>query len=193
MEYDNGEYVFKTDNNGNYIKANDYSVSTIRQYLNGTYNSGYVYKYSTFSTKREIRSDENFGYSSMLKDYNIANDNAIYTQIVKRSLKDMYKGMSADYNYDINDYVYNNIELPIANASDAFWLLSMKEIVDLHPNEQSDEYEWSVIWYEMYWWLRSPFDNSGVAHDVDDTGSYSDCSDVFRCNNVARAAFQLSI
>ena len=207
MEYDNGEYVFKTDNNGNHIKANDYSVSTIRQYINGTN----VYKHvnwqgywdsendlltndPNYCNSREIRSDENFGYSSMLSDYNIANDNAIYTQIVKRSLKDMYKGMSADWDSEDEIYLYNNIALPITNTCDAFWLLSMEELTDLMWEDQTNDRDWSAaVWHEQYWWLRSPnYYDASYAGRVDYAGD-GDGGITYDCNYVARAAFQLAL
>ena len=200
MEYDSDleEYVYTTDLNGNYIKANDYSVSTIRQYINGTS----VYKHVDWLDEnydsKSPREDKSTSSSNMLSDYNIDDENEIYTMIQKRSLKDMYKNMS-DYLGEGEDP--RSLTLPIANSLDSFWILSEEEASVLLGDGTTEWDDESICWiqcddetgYYIDWWLRSPiFDNSINVRNVSGDGNY-DFYETSSCYSVARAAFQLAI
>ncbi|MDY2696293.1 MAG: hypothetical protein SOV27_03945, partial [Eubacteriales bacterium] len=119
------------------VPANDYSISTVRAYLNGkTVNTTTSFDGSSMgsSTKwtpcTETTTNLNFFTQNTLKG------NDIYTLIQPRTLDDMYKKMSADS-------TPANIELPTAveglseTDSDAFWLLSDNETNNLW-NSTSD-------------------------------------------------------
>ncbi|MCI7003744.1 MAG: hypothetical protein MR904_05360 [Clostridia bacterium] len=112
------------------VDANDYSISTIRAYLNG--KTVYTEDTSTPATLNGT-SGTNYtpkttGATTNFFTQNTLKDNDIYTLIQPRTLGDMYKKMS---------YSSKNVDIPIAvegiseTDADAFWLLSYNEITTL--------------------------------------------------------------
>ena len=165
------------------VDSNDYSISTIRTYLNGkkTYtnsnetpatlngNSGYNYTPKTTGTS------VNFFTQNTLKGDNATND--IYTLIQPRTLGDMYKKITIDS---------TDITLPTAvegiseTDADAFWLLSYNEVDTLWTSStkrvgniltpktnNASTYIASI----GYWRTRTP-SMTGYTYNIDDLGDF---------------------
>lgn len=168
------------------VDSNDYSISTIRTYLNGkkiytksnetpaTLNGNSGYNYTPKTTETSV----NFFTQNTLKGDNATND--IYTLIQPRTLGDMYKKMSDSS---------TKIELPTAvegileTDADAFWLLSYNEVETLltastnytqrigniltpKTNDAS-----TYIASAGYWRLRSP-GMTGNTYNIEDLGYF---------------------
>lgn len=180
------------------VLANDYSISTIRAYLNGkTVNTATddstpgVYKPGTTTT-----TNLNFFTQNTLKD------NDIYTLIQPRILDDMYQMMGVS-----SSMSYSNLTPPTAvegisgTDADAFWLLSQKEadILWLSDNTKrvgkiqapNSEGSSSYTASNGNWWLRSPdLSNSYSASYVSSAGKTGSSNyDVYETSYGVRPAF----
>lgn len=142
------------------VLANDYSISTIRAYLNGkTVNTATDTSTSNIwkpNTATDKATNLNFFTQNTLKD------NDIYTLIQPRTLGDMYKKMS-DSSTDLTPPTA--VEGISATDADAFWLLSYNEASTLWTSETNrvgnillpkngDMSSYSMSVY--VWFLRSP-------------------------------------
>ena len=121
-----GEYY---SNEYSSVLANDYSISTVRAYLNGkTVNTATdestpnIWKPNTASDKA---TSLNFFTQNTLKGNKETND--IYTLIQPRTLDDMYKKMSdSDSSTDLTPPTA--VEGISKSDADSFWLLSYAEV-----------------------------------------------------------------
>ena len=121
-----GEYY---SNEYTSVPANDYSISTVRAYLNGkTVNTATdestpnIWKPNTASDKA---TSLNFFTQNTLKGNKETND--IYTLIQPRTLDDMYKKMSdSDSSTDLTPPTA--VEGISKSDADSFWLLSYAEV-----------------------------------------------------------------
>ena len=149
------------------VPANDYSISTIRAYLNGktvntaTYFDGSSIESSTkWTPSTETTTNLNFFTQNILKG------NDIYTLIQPRSLKSMYSKMSASS---------TDLALPTAvegisgTDADAFWLLSYNETNNLW-NSASDIKGNLINRSYGSWWLRSPGEPGNPDYNNRDVG-----------------------
>ena len=203
----NNDYTYRSDTDAthNYngwdnIDANDYSTSTIRQYINGNN----VYKSSTCPSSWIYKPDEESTYSNMYTDLHIDPENDIvYIQIIGRALSDLYTNMGWDGNS--SSPTFNNVDFPdLTNADpgyqyektdiDKFWLLSDYEAYNLlsyqdEMNTPSTDREWGDVY-----WLRSPCSPTGdLASFVDTSGYFFNALSVDIYYYAARAAFKFSI
>ncbi|MBQ3494401.1 MAG: hypothetical protein IJA69_03200, partial [Clostridia bacterium] len=203
--WDNGTGYLTGDNST--IKANDYALSTVRQYINGTN----VRKAANtddleWSGTETVPVNESSQNSNMLTDLCInAEEDVVYNKIVARSLNDLYsdmgEGLGDDTNY-LTDTAYALGAGKVSNTdtlTEKFWLPSFAEVKDLLAS--SDSYElyqedagadWNTSNTDGYYWLRSPYaDYSVSAYYVSYNG---DCHynfvDDYYC--AALAAFTLA-
>ena len=149
------------------VDANDYSISTIRAYLNG--KTVYTKHSSTSATLNgtsgknytpdKTGTTANFFTQNTLKGNNKTND--IYTLIQPRTLENMYKKM-----YEATDLTPPTAVEGISGTdADAFWLLSQNEARTLWtieealagkiPTPKTDNTS-SYNAYADNWWLCSP-------------------------------------
>ena len=121
------------------VLANDYSISTVRAYLNGkTVNTATdkstpnIWKPNTASDKA---TNLNFFTQNTLKGDNTTND--IYTLIQPRTLGDMYKKMSNDSTPTDTEPPTTKVEGISGTDADAFWLLSYNEANTLWSSDDN--------------------------------------------------------
>ena len=194
-DWNESNFVYTAD--GLKIKANDYSMSTIRQYLKGNT----VYKHVNYDRHVEesgwnAQHDTTF-QSNILSDYIIdASNDDIYTKIISRTLKDMYKNIGAAWGDD--GIEYSNMDIPKhmnsigINALDKLWLLSVEELYDLFWEESGDDLiQDGASWYDCTWWLRSN-DLYSLSYAWMTAGG-ADGDYIDSCSFVARPAFILSL
>ena len=207
----NNDYVMMSSDDATHnqngwtnINANDYSTSTIRQYINGNNvqkSSSSLYD-STSETTTFI---PNGTTSNMYKDLNIDIENdLVYSKIIGRSLSDLYTNMGWDWepssptfpNVDFPDFtgasiVYNETD------TDKFWILSDYEAYNLLSNgvngdsmdSSSTDREWGD-----YYWFRSPnFDEVYTVYCIGIGGGLYGYNDVWDDSLLARPAFNFMI
>ncbi len=204
--YTGAYHAFGSVNDDYTIGNNDYSSSYIREYLTG--NSSYALDYNG--------NVDNTAQGSFLTDFNIAEDDEVYSAITARKITDLYKdigwaesnigggqqyappaGTTQNATYDITPKT--------SVGADKLWLMSAKEAYTLLGGGEIGEDkiidgDWSIncntdnlLWlgdtYEFYW-LRSPFsDNSSNACFIDDSGFCS--NDNIRVGLAVRPAFNV--
>ena len=184
------------------IDANDYSTSTIRQYMNSeelvskSYTStstdaGTVYSPSTNSSDQ----------SNMFTDLHIDPDNdIIYTDIIGRTLGDLYTDMSnsgtnpQDVDFpkgSPDDWIGATITYS-REDTDKFWLLSYYEAYTLLSGNATTSSDTDREWGD-YYWLRSPISSSSInAFYVYTSGNLINYN-VNYSSRAVRAAFKFSI
>ena len=184
------------------IDANDYSTSTIRQYINGNT----VQKSATFQSGTTYRNGKwvpSGASINMFEYFNIDPDNDIvYNHITARTLGDLYSNM----------YVYKStsggsVTMPKGSSlgwegaeityseddTDKFWLLSYYEAYTLLSGNATTSSDTDREWGD-YYWLRSPYSSSSfTAYFVTTSGLLSSASAVHDNTNAVRAAFKFSI
>ena len=174
------------------IQANDYSTSTIRQYMNSTED---VYK--SYSYSNSIYSPSGT-QSNMFTDLNIDPENDIvYSQIISRTLGDLYSNMRQstsggsvtfpDLSGADEGYQYQSTD------SDKFWLLSYYEAYNLLSGNATASSDTDREWGNWYW-LRSPNSNYAYrAYYVYYDGNLYYSGNVNNYGYAARAAFKFSV
>ena len=193
-------YVSSTNATHNYngwdnIQANDYSTSTIRQYMN---SEDLVSKSYSGSWKTTVTPSGT--PSNMFTDLHIDPENdMVYSQIIARTLGDLYSR-----NYGDNDGLNSNgngITFPDLSGadpgyqyqstdSDKFWLLSYYEAYSLLSGNATMYNDTDRAWGN-YYRLRSPYPNEAYsAYNVNYDG-YS--LNVVGYTYAARAAFKFSV
>ena len=168
------------------VPANDYSISTVRAYLNGKTINTTTYKSTVNKWVPSIttKTDSNFFSQNKLKE-----ENEIYTLIQPRSLKSMYSKMSAS---STDLALPTTVEGLSETDSDAFWLLSYNEKNNLWNS--ADDIKGNLINKSIgSWWLRSPGNLSNPEQMNYDAGfiyngGYFGC-DVYYAWYAIRAAF----
>lgn len=181
------------------VKANDYSISTVRAYLNGrTVNTATDTSTSNIwkpNTATDKATNLNFFTQNTLKGNNETND--IYTLIQSRTLGDLYKKMS-DASTDTT--LPTAVEGISGTDADAFWLLSYSEasrlwdsnanrkgMIVLPKTDDTSSYTTSP----NSWGTRSPAsNNSDIFGAVEDSGYVlGDSSSVYGAWCPVRPAF----
>ncbi|MCI7003690.1 MAG: DUF6273 domain-containing protein [Clostridia bacterium] len=185
-----GEYY---SNEYTSVLANDYSISTVRAYLNGktvntttSYNGTDIHKSTKWTPSTDTTTNLNFFTQNTLKGDNATSD--IYTLIQPRTLGDMYKKMSGSS---------TDLALPTAvegiseTDADAFWLLSYNEAIALCSTSGFDDYN-KIVGNTLTpktddtsscsasadeWSFRSPYSSNseyayGITIHADITGAY---------------------
>ena len=205
----NNEYTYNSSHTPSYyhqqhrwtnVQANDYSTSTIRQYMNSEED---VYKYYSYSNPTYTPAGVQ---SNMFTDLHIDPDNDIvYERIIGRTLSDLYTNMG--WNGNSSSPTFNSVTFPdLANAdpgyqyqetdSDKFWLLSEYEAYNLLGDSTQDAMNLTSAdrsWGDAYW-LRSPYsNNAGSACIAYYVGSLDLNGRVYRNYDAARAAFKFSV
>ena len=197
----NNDYTYRSDtdathnyNGWNNIDANDYSTSTIRQYINGNdVQKSYSGSWNTTVTPAKPS-------SNMFTDLHIDPDNDIvYTQIIGRTLGDLYTDMSnsgtnpQDVDFPLgspNDWTGATITYS-KEDTDKFWLLSYYEayhMLGADTSSSTTDREWGNTY-----WLRSPYSSSSYrAYTVNTSGTLSSYN-VDTYISAVRAAFKFSI
>ena len=176
------------------IDANDYSTSTIRQYINGNT----VQKSAANQSGTYVPSGAS---TNMFEYFNIDPDNdIIYTDIIGRTLGDLYTDMS---NSGTNP---QDVDFPKGSPddwtgatitysredTDKFWLLSYYEAYTLLSGNATTSSNKDRKWGN-YYWLRSPYSSfSNRACYVNTSGSL-DVNSVIYNSYAVRAAFKFSI
>lgn len=175
------------------IDANDYSTSTIRQYINGNT----VQKSAANQSGTYVPSGAS---TNMFEYFNIDPDNdIIYTDIIGRTLGDLYTDMS---NSGTNP---QDVDFPKGSPddwtgatityskedTDKFWLLSYYEayhMLGADTSSSTTDREWGNTY-----WLRSP--NSSSRNDAYSVYTSGDLGNTNVSNhfNAVRAAFKFSI
>ena len=179
------------------VDANDYSISTIRAYLNG--KTVYTKDSNTSATLNGTLgtnyTPDKTGTTANFFTQNTLKNNDIYTLIQPRTLDNMYKKMS-DSSTDLT--LPTAVEGISGTDADAFWLLSYGEASTLWTSEsnrvgnilspKTDDTS-SHTASAVNWWLRSPGSSySYNARDVYGNGIiYSDRVSGAWCG--VRAAF----
>ena len=175
------------------IDANDYSTSTIRQYINGNT----VQKSAANQSGTYVPSGAS---TNMFEYFNIDPDNdIIYTDIIGRTLGDLYTDMS---NSGTNP---QDVDFPKGSPddwtgatitysredTDKFWLLSYYEayhMLGADTSSSTTDREWGNTY-----WLRSPYSSDSLsACNVLTSGTLSTIY-VYNYNRAVRAAFKFSI
>ena len=178
------------------IDANDYSTSTVRQYMNSEEER--VQRY--YKDSNSIYSPYDPA-SNMFIDLHIDPDNdIIYTDIIGRTLGDLYTDMT---NSTTNP---QDVTMPKGSSSgwegaeityseddtDKFWLLSYYESYTLLRGNATTSSDTDRKWGN-YYWLRSPYSsNSYYAYYVIRSGSLGSVN-VHYIRTAVRAAFKFSI
>ncbi len=186
------------------IDANDYSTSTVRQYMNSTelVSKSYTTTSVDEGTVYEPSKDSRY-QSNMFTDLHIDPENDIvYSQIIARTLGDLY---SRNYNdTDGLDSNGNGINFPDLSSADPeyqyqetdgdkFWLLSYYEASNLLSENSTIGNDADRAWGEWFW-LRSPsFDYAAYADYIYSYGSIYINYRVHLRSNAARAAFKLAV
>lgn len=179
------------------IDANDYSTSTIRQYMNSEEER--VQRYYTYSNSIYSPNDP---ASNMFIDLHIDPDNdIIYTDIIGRTLGDLYTDMT-DSKTNPQDVTmpkgsssgWEGAEITYSeDDTDKFWLLSYYEAYTLLSGNTTTSSDTDREWGD-YYWLRSPnSSHSNNACSVITSGNLSVNNGVNYGSNAVRAAFKFSI
>ncbi|MBQ3494399.1 MAG: hypothetical protein IJA69_03190, partial [Clostridia bacterium] len=187
------------------INANDYALSTIRQYINGTNVAKATSDTTSWKGFETITPKETSQNSNMLIDLCInADEDVVYNKISARSLKDLYSDMGEgldNINY-LTDTAYALGAGKVSNAdtlTEKFWIPSFAEVKNLLAT--SDSYapyqsedagaDWNTSNMHGYYWLRSPRAvHSSDAYFVYYGGNcYYQSVNVYYC--AARACFNL--
>ena len=179
------------------IDANDYSTSTIRQYMNSEEER--VQRYYTYSNSIYSPNDP---ASNMFIDLHIDPDNdIIYTDIIGRTLGDLYTDMT-DSKTNPQDVTmpkgsssgWEGAEITYSkDDTDKFWLLSYYEAYTLLSGNATTSSDTDREWGD-YYWLRSPnSSHSNNACSVITSGNLSVNNGVNYGSNAVRAAFKFSI
>ena len=184
------------------INANDYSTSTIRQYMNSMELVSKAYTTTSTDEGTVYEPSTTLRYqSNMFTDLNIDPENDIvYDQIISRTLGDLYSR-----NYCDNDGLNskgNGISFPDLSGadpgyqyqstdSDKFWLLSYYEAYNLLSGNARTLPDTDKAWGDWYW-LRSPR-SVNYAYYVTPGGDLYFSGSVERYNYAARAAFKLAV
>ena len=184
------------------IDANDYSTSTVRQYMNSEelVSKSYTSKSTDAGTVYSPSTDLSY-QSNMFTDLHIDPDNdIIYTDIIGRTLGDLYTDMS---NSGTNP---QDVDFPKGSPddwtgatitysredTDKFWLLSYYEAYTLLSGNATTSSDTDRKWGKSYW-LRSPFSsNSYYVYNVSTSGILAN-TNVNYHNYAVRAAFKFSI
>ena len=220
---DDGYFVGDTDKDGvidegeNFVVANDYFTSRVRNYLNDTSDA---YKYVITSGPPPYIIDKTKDASCLVNDYDIDitenTGNYVYNKIKPRTLDSLKTNMMSNTE-DYEVWTFTDATVPsVATGKvtkddvtgDRFWLLSVDEVLRLIAGVTDNTWDSDVysnfVWGEYegwvaggliapYWWLRSPHStNSSRAYNVFSDGSCGDNS-TRNSYHVARAAFQLAI
>lgn len=179
------------------IDANDYSTSTVRQYMNSEEER--VQRYYTYSNSIYSPNDP---ASNMFIDLHIDPDNdIIYTDIIGRTLGDLYTDMT-DSKTNPQDVTmpkgsssgWEGAEITYSeDDTDKFWLLSYYEAYTLLSGNATTSSDTDREWGD-YYWLRSPnSSHSNNACSVITSGNLSVNNGVNNGSNAVRAAFKFSI
>ena len=184
------------------IDANDYSTSTVRQYMNieelvsksydsETTDAGTVYSPSKDSIYQ----------SNMFTDLHIDPDNdIIYTDIIGRTLGDLYTDMTSSITNP------QDVKMPKGSSSgwegaeityseddtDKFWLLSYYEAYTLLSGNATTTSDTDRKWGNDYW-LRSPYSSASKRAYFVYTSGYLNTDGVSYNRYAVRAAFKFSI
>ena len=190
------------------INANDYSTSTIRQYMNSTelvsksYTSTSTDEGTIYSPSTDLETQSN-----MFTDLHIDPENDIvYSQIIARTLGDLYS-RNYDDHIDGLDSNGNGITFPDLSGADAgyqyqstdsdkFWLLSYYEAYNLLSGNATTDDDTDREWGGIYWWLRSHYHVSGYSgytYGVYYDGTLDKFTYVHYIFVAARAAFKLAV
>ena len=176
------------------IDANDYSTSTIRQYINGNT----VQKSAANQSGTYVPSGAS---TNMFEYFNIDPDNdIIYTDIIGRTLGDLYTDMS---NSGTNP---QDVDFPKGSPddwtgatitysredTDKFWLLSYYETYTLLSGNATTSSNTDREWGD-YYWLRSPHSSGCTNASVVTTSGILSNTYVSNNPSAARAAFKFSI
>ena len=178
------------------IDANDYSTSTIRQYMNSEEE-----RVKRYYTDLNSIYSPNDPASNMFIDLHIDPGNdIIYTGIIGRTLGDLYTDMT---NSTTN---LQDVKMPKGSSSgwegakityseddaDKFWLLSYYEAYTLLSGNATPSSDTDKEWGDFYW-LRSPGSSgSNLAYFVSMLGSLNS-NRVYNDDCAVRAAFKLLI
>ena len=216
---DDGNIIGDTNKNGTqdsgetFILPNNYFYSIARDYINGTE----VYKCNIYDRTNKIYTpytDEDA--SSMLTDFDISENDYVYSRIQQRNLSDMTTKPGT-----LNDDLWTPTQTDYASGmtgSDKMWLLSVEEALVLlggvpattawdytnvelinklvwgYNNNEYDD-EGSSISEDLagsFFWLRSPYSLTTTSTFSVDLGSDWPVNTVDKVY-AARAAFQLAI
>ena len=167
----NNDLHYDTTNNKFYSNkytstiANDYSISTVREYLSGkTVNIATKYGDSVSAYCNDSEPDADYPSYYNFFTQNSLKDSDIYTLIKPRSLLSMSTKM---YNLK-DDYTVpvNTTEGIASTDADAFWLLSYYEKDNLWSNETNRVGYFPNSSKATCWWLRSQMNeyNSQLAY-----------------------------
>ena len=172
------------------VPANDYSISTVRAYLNGkTVNTATDTSTSNIwkpNTATDKATNLNFFTQNTLKNNNI------YTLIQLRTLGDMYKKMSEDSPTDLA--LPTDVEGILGTDADAFWLLSYNEAKAIMNLVGKSKFNGklptsSSTMSVASWWLRTPIlDYLDRAIDIFEDGD-RDSRYVYKTECGVRPAF----
>jgi hypothetical protein len=160
------------------VKANDYSASNIRAFLN---NEDGVLRYCSYdsSTKIYSPSGDSVKFSNVY-GIDLTNDE-VYNKIQGRSLSSLYSNMYADGDDDMGGSVTEPSYTGYSStAEDKIWLLSYSEALTLLSEEGNKEWMTGDLIRnpdengEIYdFWFRSPHPNYGeCAYNIDCDGGW---------------------
>ena len=184
------------------IDANDYSTSTVRQYMNIEELVSKSFTSKSTDAGTVYSPSKNSSYqSNMFTDLHIDPDNdIIYTDIIGRTLGDLYTDMtdSTTNPQDVDfpkgspdDWTGATIKYS-REDTDKFWLLSYYEAYTLLGGNATTSSDTDRKWGD-YYWLRSPSSSfSYDAYYVSTSGSLRTFS-VTAYNRAVRAAFKFSV
>ena len=157
-----GEYY---SNEYTSVSADDYSISTVRAYLNGktvntttSYDGTNIHKSTKWTPSTDTTTNLNFFTQNTLKG------NDIYTLIQPRTLDSLYNNITDDPSKPVTLDTTHTEGISKTDA-DAFWLLSYSEANILwtsRPNRVGKILEPNANDETLYtasnkdWWLRSP-------------------------------------
>ena len=184
------------------IDANDYSTSTIRQYMNSEelVSKSYTRESTDAGTVYSPSKDLSF-QSNMFTDLHIDPDNDIvYERIIGRTLGDLYTNMSdSETNPQDVDFPkgspddWTGATITYSREdTDKFWLLSYYEAYKLLSGNATTSSDTDRKWGN-YYLLRSPYSSySNFASYVNPLGILNSSS-VNASDSAVRAAFKFSI
>ncbi|MBQ7885248.1 MAG: hypothetical protein IJ318_04075, partial [Clostridia bacterium] len=197
---DAGTTAFYKDSSDAYVNANDYSVSNVRNYLNG--ETAYRYyttpNYTPNTAQKLTTINELYGLSTDVVfngDY-----------IDARSISDLYTNIQASSS--ASDATYETPAVPTTTkgtGSDKLWLLSHEEYYKyVYTNTAVHNLNVTNTSYQTLksgvplggtsadpWWLRSPNTTAYLAYLVNSTGDV--ISSNVRSDLGVRPAFQITI
>ena len=196
----NNDYTYVSDTNATHnnngwdnIQANDYSTSTIRQYMNSEDLVSKSYSGSWNETVTPSGTQSN-----MFTDLHIDPENDIvYNHITARTLGDLYSNMYQstsggsvafpDLSGADEGYQYQSTD------SDKFWLLSYYEAYSLLSGNATTSSDTDRVWWNNYW-LRSPYPTHAyLASYVRYVGNLNSGDAVDYSAYAVRAAFKFAV